>query len=437
MSDWLCNAVLGRLLLCAPAGIALLLFAEPAHASEGGASFYLLGSGGPGNAIFPQVQGIFLDNASYYSAGKASGDREFVVGGNEVAGLKARIAADFATVPWVPSTNVLGETLAVGGAVAAGQPDVSVDAVLTGPAAGSVGVSPPVALAQSTEPPQSMEPAQSTEAPSSAQPAFQAPAPTAGPGEIVVTGRRASPEDPLEKLNSKSYEVIQSVDKAIIAPVAFAYEKAVPRPIRSGLRNFLHNLGEPIVFLNFMLQLKPGKAAETLGRFVINTAIGGAGLVDIAKRKPFNLPYRYNGFANTLGYYGVKPGPYFYLPLVGSTTLRDFIGNRLDQLILPMALGGLFTRPEFVIPVVSLNQLNSRIEFNDELSKIRATWDPYVAARNYYLRKRQAEIDALHGRRSPIIRVNVPAPASSHPTPAPTSPAPAQDRLPTPIDTRQ
>jgi phospholipid-binding lipoprotein MlaA len=176
-----------------------------------------------------------------------------------------------------------------------------------------------------------------------------------------------------------------------------------------------------------MLQLKPGKAAETFGRFAINTTLGAAGLVDVAKRKPFNLPYRYNGFANTLGYYGVKPGPYFYLPLVGSTTLRDFIGNRLDQLILPMALGRRFTRPEFVIPVVLLNELNSRIEFDDELSKIRATWDPYVAARNYYLRTRQAEIDELHGRRASTIKPPVQGPASSGPAPAPTPPTSVQD----------
>ena len=298
---------------------------------------------------------------------------------------------------------------------------------VVGPAAGSVEASPPVLPAQPTQLPQSMEPAQSTEPASSAQPASQAPVPAPGLGEIVVTGRRPSPEDPLEELNSESYEVVQSIDKAIIGPVAFAYKDVMPRPIRSGLRNFLHNLGEPIVFLNFMLQGKPGEAAETLGRFAINTTIGAAGLVDIAKRKPFNLPYRYNGFANTMGYYGVKPGPYFYLPLVGSTTLRDFIGNRLDQLLLPTVLGRRFTRPEFVLPVVILNELNSRIEFDDELREIRATRDPYVAARTYYLRKRQAEINALHGRGGPVIRVTVPAPILSNPAPAPTPQAPAQD----------
>lgn len=304
---------------------------------------------------------------------------------------------------------------------------------LAGPAAGPVEVSPPALPAQSTEPPRSTEPAQSTEPgqptdpASSAQPESPAPAPATGLGEIVVTGRRVSPDDPLEELNATSFEVTQTFDKAIVAPIAFAYKETVPRQIRNGVRNFLHNLNEPIVFLNFLLQLKPGKAAETFGRFAINTAIGAAGLIDVAKRQPFNLPYRRNGFANTLGYYGVKPGPYFYLPLVGSTTLRDFIGNRLDLLILPMVLGNRFTRPQFVIPVAILGELDHRIEFDDELTEIRAKGDPYVAARIYYLRKRQAEIDALRGRGD---RVSAPAPTSSDLTPAPTLPSPAQDPPP-------
>ena len=320
---------------------------------------------------------------------------------------------------------------------------------VVGSAADPVDVFPSVVQALSKEPHQSTESAQplqlaqsteqdqSTELVSSAQPESQVPAPTAGQGEIIVTGRRANPDDPLEELNSNSFEVTQNVDKAIVGPVAFAYEEIMPRPVRKGLRNFLHNLGEPVVFLNFMLQLKPGKAAETLGRFAINTTVGAAGLVDVAKRKPFNLPYRRNGFANTLGYYGVKPGPYFYLPLVGSTTLRDFIGNKLDQLILPTALGTSLFRPAFAIPIAALSELNSRIEFDDELKEIRATRDPYVAARSYYLRKRQAEIDALHGRGVSTVPVTVPAPTSSDPAPAPTLPAPVQDPPPGPSSNEQ
>ncbi len=252
-----------------------------------------------------------------------------------------------------------------------------------------------------------LEPARPIDPVPSALPQSLDPAP-AGLGEIVVTGRRPSRDDPLQELNAASFGVTQSIDDAIVAPVAFAYKEVMPRPIRSGLRNFIHNLGEPIVFLNFMLQLKPGKAAETFGRFAINTTLGAAGLVDIAKREPFNLPYRRNGFANTLGYYGVKPGPYFYLPLVGSTTLRDFIGNRLDLLVLPIALGRRFNRPEYMIPIALLGELDHRIEFDDQLRRIQAAGDPYVAARTYYLQKRQAEIDALRGRGGSTSRATVP-----------------------------
>src|SRR3546814_16310736 len=79
-----------------------------------------------------------------------------------------------------------------------------------------------------------------------------------------------------------------------------------------------------------MLQFKPGKAMETAGRFTINTTLGVAGLFDVAKRKPFFLPYRPNGLANVLGYYGVGPGPYLSLPIAGPPTLRDITGDTWD-----------------------------------------------------------------------------------------------------------
>lgn len=122
-------------------GLAALMLAGQAKASEGGASFYLLGSGGPGVAVMPPVKGVFLDNQLYYYDGSAKGAKQFVVGGNLVAGLDATILADFATVLWVPSTDFLGGTFGVGGAVPFGRPDVNVSAVITGPLGGQVGVS--------------------------------------------------------------------------------------------------------------------------------------------------------------------------------------------------------------------------------------------------------------------------------------------------------
>ncbi|MCE3590054.1 VacJ family lipoprotein, partial [Escherichia coli] len=102
-----------------------------------------------------------------------------------------------------------------------------------------------------------------------------------------------------------------------------------------GIRNFFNNLSEPVSFLNFMLQIKPGRAAETVARFAVNTTVGVGGVIDVARRKPFRRPRRPNGFANTLGFYGVKPGPFLFLPLIGPTTVRDLVGLSIDRMVLP------------------------------------------------------------------------------------------------------
>lgn len=128
-------------LLTAAGGIAVAIGANPAEATEGGASLYLLGSGGPGTAAMPPLEGVYFDNMIYVYSGEASASREFVVGGNVVAGLDATIVADFATVLWVPSTEVLGGTLAVGAIVPFGAPMVNVNAVITGPLGMPVSIS--------------------------------------------------------------------------------------------------------------------------------------------------------------------------------------------------------------------------------------------------------------------------------------------------------
>ncbi|MGW8204222.1 MlaA family lipoprotein [Sphingomonas bisphenolicum] len=226
--------------------------------------------------------------------------------------------------------------------------------------------------------------------------------------DIVVTGDKGAPKgDPLEQLNAKSFGAVQSVDKAVVEPVAKAYNKGLPRPVRKGLRNFFSNLGEPVVAAAYLLQFKPGKAFETAGRFGVNTTLGFVGLFDVAKRKPFNLPHRDNGIANTLGFYGVGPGPYMYLPIVGPTTLRDIIGDTADKMILPFALGGKFFKPAYVIPATILNQLGERAAFDETITAIRKEDDPYTVYKTLYLKQRQAEIDALHGRVSaePVIPI--------------------------------
>lgn len=218
--------------------------------------------------------------------------------------------------------------------------------------------------------------------------------------EIVVSARQSSPADPLERLNAQSYAAIQAVDNAVVGPLAHGYEKGVPGPIRSGLRNFLRNLEEPVSFVNYLLQLKPGRAVKSLARFTVNSTIGIAGLVDVAKNKPFHLPYRPNSFANTFACYGIGPGPYFFLPLIGPTTLRDLIGVSMDKAALPLAVGKPLTRPYYTVPAVVLDSLSDRVEMDGQLQRLREeSADPYVATRELYLKQRRAEIGAICPKR--------------------------------------
>jgi phospholipid-binding lipoprotein MlaA len=220
----------------------------------------------------------------------------------------------------------------------------------------------------------------------------------AAPDEIVVSARQDVPEDPGQAINVEAFKAVTAVDNALVAPLAMGYKKVLPSPARSGLRNVLRNLTEPVNFINFMLQLKPGKAAETVGRFAVNSTVGVAGLIDVAKSKSIKLPYRANGFGNTFGYYGVSAGPYMFLPVIGPTSARDLVGWVLDKSILPSVAGTPFNKPYFSLSTGVVKSLDDRIELDDKFKEFHATGDPYVAEREWYLAKRRDEIEALHGR---------------------------------------
>jgi phospholipid-binding lipoprotein MlaA len=225
--------------------------------------------------------------------------------------------------------------------------------------------------------------------------------------DIVVTGSRRSPSDPIQKINVESFAVTQAVDLAVIRPVAKGYEKIVPSPARDGIRNALNNLREPVVFLNFILQHKIGKAVRTLGRFAVNSTIGIGGLVDVARRKPFKLPRHPNGFADTLGFYGVKPGAFLYVPLVGPTTVRDLIGTTVDRFMLPFVVGGPFKNTAVTISIGVFSTLDQRAQLDETLQALRQDkTKAYQASREFYLARRQAQIDELHGKGRRIVRPN-------------------------------
>lgn len=213
------------------------------------------------------------------------------------------------------------------------------------------------------------------------------------PPPIVVDGVELNIVD---AFSLETFELVDAVDLAVVEPVIDFYRDTVPSPLRQASQNFVRNLGEPVNFLNYLLQLKPGKAIETAGRFLINSTLGLGGLIDIAGKPGINLPYRYNGLANTLGYYGVKQGRFLYLPFIGGTTARDLIGNTIDGLLTPVLYGAPVNRPIFAIPVGAVSVLNIRVDNDAEIDRIREeSADQFGATRDSYLLFRENEIRAL------------------------------------------
>jgi len=216
-------------------------------------------------------------------------------------------------------------------------------------------------------------------------------------GILVSAPTPRSTADPIEKVNEKSFALVQSADRAVVAPLTTAYQRTLPAPLRDGVHNVLYNLREPVVITNYVLQHHIGKAGQSLARLAINSTIGIGGLFDIARRKPFHWAYRPNGFANTLGFYGVKPGPYMYLPIVGSTTVRDLVGTVADRMFLSVVVGSPFTQQAYRIPVVVLGTLDDRVVKDERIRQLRnAAGNPYVATRDAYLAGRKADIADLH-----------------------------------------
>jgi phospholipid-binding lipoprotein MlaA len=290
----------------------------------------------------------------------------------------------------LPTVALLGTTPDRPVALAAPTPIVQIQALAQAGNQAGAQVAPPTAAEQSaSQPAIALEP-------------LTDPAVTSTVEANAVPGAHAghTPGDPLEGFNRAMFAVHQKVDRAVFRPVALGYRHAVPRPLRSGLRNFFHNLGEPLVFLNDLLQLKPGRAARTAARFLINTTVGIGGFVDVAKLPNVGLPHHDNGFGDTLGFYGVKPGPDIFLPLFGPTTLRDFIGGQGEGFVFPLAVGNPFDRWEYQMPKAVDTGLDIRAESDDDLKALLdGAVDPYATLRSVFLQDRAGEIQGLHSAR--------------------------------------
>ena len=134
--------------------------------------------------------------------------------------------------------------------------------------------------------------------------------------------------DSLEPFNRRMYAFNTQIDKKIVYPASRIYAAVVPKPIRKGISNFYNNFSEIPTFVNSVLQLKPGKAVNALGRFVVNSTVGVLGVADVAKNMGMKRDPETMG--DTLGHYGVKTGSFLVLPVLGPSDLRDAVGAGID-----------------------------------------------------------------------------------------------------------
>lgn len=192
-------------------------------------------------------------------------------------------------------------------------------------------------------------------------------------------------KDPLEPLNRKIYKFNDTVDKAVLKPVAKGYQSVVPLPFRVMIGNFFSNLDDVVVVVNDLFQLKGKQAFSDAGRVFINSTLGFAGLVDVAG--PSGYPKHNEDFGQTLGYWGIENGPYLVLPFLGPSTLRDGMGDVVDWQFYPVYRTHDMARKN---SLVAINAVDKRAGLlNGENILMQAALDPYVFIREAYLQHRR------------------------------------------------
>ena len=194
------------------------------------------------------------------------------------------------------------------------------------------------------------------------------------------------PDDPLEAYNRAIYTFNDKFDKTVAQPVAGFYKDVVPIPVDKGITNFFSNLDDVIVLLNDLLQLKFTQAAQDTARFFFNSTIGLLGFFDVASA--MDLPKHNEDFGQTLGYWGVPPGPYLVLPFLGPSTIRDAAGLGTDYLVFdPLITQVDETRLRWGL--FALEFIDWRADnLTAGVLLEEAALDPYVFMREAYLQRR-------------------------------------------------
>jgi len=201
--------------------------------------------------------------------------------------------------------------------------------------------------------------------------------------------------DPMEGMNRGVFAFNEAVDKAVLEPVARGYRYVTPKPVRSGVRNFLRNLKSPIVMGNQLLQGDLEGFANATGRLFINTLLGVGGLFDVADMG--GIEYEPEDFGQTLAVWGVGNGPYMIIPLLGPSTVRDGTGLLVDSFADPVRIYMFNHDLEWLhYTRLGVSVIDAREEMLDIVDDLRAnSFDYYAAIRSAYYQRRQALVNDM------------------------------------------
>jgi phospholipid-binding lipoprotein MlaA len=187
--------------------------------------------------------------------------------------------------------------------------------------------------------------------------------------EIRLSKERSTAQTIPQKLSNREiFKGNKFFDDSVIKPIARAYIEHVPEDLRKGIHSFTNNLGERVVFANDVLQANADRALNTTQRFVVNTTVGIVGFVDVADT--WGRPHHDADLGQTLGVWGVAPGPAVQIPILGPSNLRDAVGLAATSVSVPLAA------PGTVGTVVSYGQLGSNaMDMLDYRSKLLPNTD--------------------------------------------------------------
>ncbi|MFT8737430.1 MAG: VacJ family lipoprotein [Zymomonas mobilis] len=202
-------------------------------------------------------------------------------------------------------------------------------------------------------------------------------------------------KDPLEKFNRKVWMVNTKADKWVMQPVAKYYNRKVPEPVRKAVIRIFANLEEPFNAINNLLQGKPYLAGKNIARLAINSTVGIGGIRDPATK--VGVVSTVEDFGQTMGRWGMNGGPYFVLPFMGPTTMRDAIGTGIAQWVDPFSYcvrecHFVPNAATYAIGIVSVVKMRAQVAESGADSFLESSLDPYAAARSAYLQHRHAQI---------------------------------------------